>query len=969
MIVSRTKPTRYRFLEPIGQYARTRLGQGEGLDGIHRRHARSGLLFAATRRERVKALSRSRDPVAPRTIGRHMAADALGAQNESQLGVGYDELEGEELVAKLSADGRLDVIEALWRFGVVTAAESVVSQLASLNGPNLTRLLLDEILEPRFDVGLPERVVEAVEEHLPPLSETSTELLASRLSNSAELASHYESRREILDVWLLSQDGKSADEAALVVVMDGSDEADEVVYEAAIQRCRERPKVGERASQRLVEQLRSEARAEDWVSAVAYVDGLCAGHPIPDHLEAVLKELLVRAPTLGDRAELSDSFARAVHSKSASTLKKVLADPGLANTAGTQSLIRLAEVSPRKRDRAAMFKLVVVEQGTTWAAVAPNVITVWEDKEWSSRLEAVRQVADQVEERHLTQLITDAPSVLSATLVAITVKGGGGKPAVITTAAAKLREAEASRDTETDDESHDPASMEADMVEAIDWPTARTSVEQRETLAAILNEAMTPDEVAARVALAVNHEAIPPAFAVDLIPDEGLASAINGVKPGQARAEVTEGLMKRDQASTLAAARDAQTNFFSLDLARVTVEVSPEVAFAGADERYSALPDSEKDDLLDLLDQHGRVDEIPLLERFIADTRRPAAERRVRAARSVGQLTDEGGTLSPPVLALLESNRPEILETGASVVADVKPRDPEVVRKLRTVATGTADAGESHAERALEELAAAYVEYLGEEISLEERVELLRLLGATGTGAAVPVLLRHIGGDAVDDVRVRRAAASALAEISAQVTLDPAEHKRTVDLLEGPVRERDADARQDLSSAIARSSLGSDAALHILVELINFETKNDLRVLLGNEKDSVVRHLQLYATERERGEVGWPGQISQLDIVAERLVRSAYLLLGTSEKLQAKIRASQTEPEYGNLLKSLGSVKDLSAVHGRLLTLHQLRSQKTEQPHVGEKPSEADVTTAEGVFQGAAKVLVGVLDREGLKSS
>ena len=47
----------------------------------------------------------------------------------------------------------------------------------------------------------------------------------------------------------------------------------------------------------------------------------------------------------------------------------------------------------------------------------------------------------------------------------------------------------------------------------------------------------------------------------------------------------------------------------------------------------------------------------------------------------------------------------------------------------------------------------------------------------------------------------------------------------------------------------------------------------------------------------------------------------------------------------------------------------KLRSQKTEQPHVGEKPSEAEVMTAEGVFKDAAKVLVGVLDREASKGS
>lgn len=169
-------------------------------------------------------------------------------------------------------------------------------------------------------------------------------------------------------------------------------------------------------------------------------------------------------------------------------------------------------------------------------------------------------------------------------------------------------------------------------------------------------------------------------------------------------------------------------------------------------------------------------------------------------------------------------------------------------------------------------------------------------------------------------------------------------------------------AADDLQAAATRASLGEDAALEVLQELLPFTPRSDFRDLLGVEKHRVVRHLQLLATERERGEQGRPGVIMQLDIVAERILRVAYLKVGQSEPLKAQITASPRTPDYGALIQALAGVRGLQKIQGQLQTLHALRSTKTEFTHTGDQPTDQDEVTALTCFSESMKVVVGVLD-------
>lgn len=152
--------------------------------------------------------------------------------------------------------------------------------------------------------------------------------------------------------------------------------------------------------------------------------------------------------------------------------------------------------------------------------------------------------------------------------------------------------------------------------------------------------------------------------------------------------------------------------------------------------------------------------------------------------------------------------------------------------------------------------------------------------------------------------------------------------------------------------------------------MVGFTPTRDIRELLGREKDIAVRQLQLYSAALEQGERGWPARITHLDNVAERLVRAAYVRCDDAgPAIKQRILSSLRQPDYGEIIQALSSVKKLHGVQARLKTLRELRSTKTELPHPGEKPDEADLVTAETCFKDAAKAIVGVLDQSHEDSS
>jgi hypothetical protein len=102
----------------------------------------------------------------------------------------------------------------------------------------------------------------------------------------------------------------------------------------------------------------------------------------------------------------------------------------------------------------------------------------------------------------------------------------------------------------------------------------------------------------------------------------------------------------------------------------------------------------------------------------------------------------------------------------------------------------------------------------------------------------------------------------------------------------------------------------------------------------------------------------------QLDIIAERLLRVAYLRYGQSDRLKAEIQASPRTPDHGSLIQALSGVRQLQRIQGPLQTLHVLRSEKTEFTHTGDTPTEEEAATAWTCFTEAAKVIVNAVDQD-----
>ncbi|MBX5473403.1 MAG: hypothetical protein IRZ20_00110 [Thermoleophilia bacterium] len=72
-----------------------------------------------------------------------------------------------------------------------------------------------------------------------------------------------------------------------------------------------------------------------------------------------------------------------------------------------------------------------------------------------------------------------------------------------------------------------------------------------------------------------------------------------------------------------------QVERFSFDLAAVLADKNPAAAFAGAETAYSSLSASEKDQLVSLLEAHGRLEQGPVFDAVMADDAkgpRPAGE-------------------------------------------------------------------------------------------------------------------------------------------------------------------------------------------------------------------------------------------------------------------------------------------------------------------------------------------------------
>jgi hypothetical protein len=583
----------------------------------------------------------------------------------------------------------------------------------------------------------------------------------------------------------------------------------------------------------------------------------------------------------------------------------------------------------------------------------------WDEPEWKRRLKALRR-SDALQPSIVATLVDQAPLPLSVEVVSFALAhpaAGSDQPLIH--AGRRLRARLGSLAPETTELD--------DRLDAVRWPRSAESADTKENLKQALDAAWDgghTDDGMQLIVAAAQRGRVTMEDAAYLLPRDEIADALRTLAGTPHGFDLAAALAAvRPEQDVVPAASALQREGFAVDLARALAPTKPDVAFAGAAEGWDALSADEQDDVTSLLVEHASALELPLLETIVLDSRKPNAARRARAARTITRLTPEGGKLPDCVVDLLESQTLDLRRAGVEAIGAVKPRDATLIARLQELAAAGGPIARV-ASGVLDELSSIFLEELSHASSRAEVMDVLPLLGAVGKPAVITPLLGYVGPEAEFDNRdVHRAAASALRSACESVAQDATakEQEQLVRLLEGESAEVDAIAREDLSAALSRVALGEDAALAELYSAVKLDPRVEPDRLYGAEKDFLVRHVGLWARERDRGAAGRPGQIENMDIICERLVRAAYLKLGPSEKLKAEILAEETKPDYGSLINALqqtplrGQVADLQ-------TLHTLRCTKSY-AHVdlGDAATEEDMVRATASFRDAGKALIGAL--------
>lgn len=875
------------------------------------------------------------------------------SRREDKLGKAYEGLSGDAVLARLADDGWLAALEAFWRLGDPAVAARVVGPVLRTGAKHLVALVVDEILVPSLGDPLPTQLLGALRDQRPTLDRDSAKKLTGRLLAPDPLSPpQYEAGRQFLEMWVLEEPGRIGEDFAVSVVAGNTPRSeDPLVRESAYQRCRASSSVLARAAKEVERVIEESPTSASWQMAAAFIESSCrsASSP-PPPVVPIIESLVGTAPQLAQVPQFGSVLALMAGKVAVPQLREVL-ERQLPDAPGSGTLLRLIPDLPKSGDRAALFAVAVRTQSHLWSVLQPFV-DQWGADEWKRGLRALTG-EEQVARPIVSTLLARAPAELSAVLIEFaSSQATGPEDQVVAEVAERLRERLAEIGVEDD--------TRQERVTAIRWPPSGKD-EEIEMLAAILNR-LDVSLHAQLVVEATEAGRISPSIISRLLPEGGSYEALRKLGAGPLRGKIARALQETRRDELVEAVAKLQGETSSLDLAEALAPVEPAAAFAGAEAAFYQMKEEEKEGILGLLEEHATKEQLLVLDAIVADTRRSNAGRRLRAAEAIAALLSEGDPVPESVIALLESGRGELQAAGVRVIGAVKPRDPELIRRLHELLRGGGVPG-ANARDVLDALANELLEELEVTGSKDEILELVPLLGAIGRPQVVAPLLAYIGPDAVyDDRDIRRAAARALVQAcEVGVEVEPEEQAAMTGLLDGDQQEPDPEAREALSAALSRVTLGEDDALSILYSFLPYKVKVEPDRLFGVEKQRIVRHLTLYQRAKEQGERGWGLAITQLDIVAEGLVRAAYLESGNSEAIKEEIQSNPKRPDYGSLIGALSNVRELQAIRGEADVLHKLRSEKTEVPHAGETPESEDVIAAERGFKQVAKTTVGIL--------
>jgi hypothetical protein len=869
-----------------------------------------------------------------------------------RLGKAYDGLSGPDLLQALAESGEAAVLEAFWRLGNVEVMAQTAGPLCLTGDPHLLGLILDEVESPHHERrAVHSAIVEAIDHHRPQLQKSDAERLAGLLREGS-LSPQFHHTRPNLLAWLVSQPGKAGGSAALDVIageIEGFEHPN--VRTAAYLRCRESDTLLASAAPVVAERFEQLELRQAWPQVAEFIEYTSRDEAnTPAAVRPLVDRLVETAPEAGASASFSNTLRRLALDSALDTVERALAEQ-LTDSPGSQAIASLLpDVSPAQR-RAKLWALAFRHQPAllpTLKKQGPD----WDEAEWRRVL---RELAtpEPVVRPALDYLLRQAPLELTSELIRLAIVQLAPSDGLLAVVGERLRErVKVINEAEGDDEA---------WVAAPYWPKAGSEdeIEKFDFIVRCLERSLHT-ELVVRGYLAGKLSA---AVAARLVPEGAVAHALELVPEGE-RNRWVKALAERhpDEIGNAIAGVTTPENF-DVDVVAALAPKRPDAAFARVSPAWLDLSGKQKDELIELLARYATPEHVPVLSTVIKDDHRDNTKRRGQAARRVGEVLVPGMAIPEPVIELLSSNRQDLRSAAVEVIGRVKPRDPTLIGRLHDVASAGGAAGTA-ASDALEALAAKFLAEFAAAKDKTELQALMPVLAAIGRPSVLQPLFGHVGADAVyDDPALHREAAAAIRQAAERIGKVSAEEQEAlVALLDAEEQETDLAARADLLDALAQLQLGENAALKVLYDEIAITPKTAPELLFGSEREPLVRQLGLYARERERGAEGWRAELAHLDNIAERLVRSAYLVAdGTSTKIVEQIRNDPAEPDYGALISALASTKQLNGIQASCQELHDARCEYSEIPHAGKKADEATMTTARRCFARLAKVCVGTL--------
>jgi hypothetical protein len=865
----------------------------------------------------------------------------------------YDGLLGREFVDELVAQKDACALEVLWRLNDPNHCAALIPRMLEVRDDRLTALVAENLLEDALNSTLGTALAQRLsQEDLPPLPVNMVTPLVARLRKDEPFTPELESARPALAVWVIEQQASVSEALALDLLAGKVDAPDESVLEACRRRVARAARSFSIAVSNARQMLAESPSAETWIAAEHLYDEGARKGRAASVLRPLGLDLLREAPLLNASGSFSDELAEFTRGDGSSTALEVLRGAALPDQPGARALV-LSCLTDGSSVRFACAQALARHQPQLWP-LAVDGCSDWSTSVWRRFLSAMKA---PIHDEAMTLLITEAPAELLHPVLALALDlAASDEDSCLIEVSARLKAL-------IDDE--EPSLDPKALLDTVPWRSLRK--ENRPSyLRAILDEALTADQHTGLVAAAYEANRVTAEVAVALIPDDGEATTLGGVAPGAKRARLAGQLLRDtdEEGETelvVEAIRKAQKHAFGIDLAAVIAATSPAIAFSGGLDAYPSLSQEDKNRLVDLLERHGTIDELELLEAVVVDGQKGAVERRRRAAVRIGALIGHRGTIPGAVLELLASANATLRTTAIGIVEDVQPRDEDAISRLRDLSAQGGIPGQLSA-KALGAIAEDIITELGHEPAKAASLDLLPLLGRTGRPIVFHYLFEFVGVDPHwDDVEVRRAAANAIedaAEVAREISLD--DQDTLVHLSDGEEAEVDPQAVASLRSALSRVQLGEDEALTILYGFLPSPPNIDPNTLFGAEKETLVIHLALYARAKRSKEHG--RVLAQLDIVAAALARASYLHHGQSDQLKEVIRASRDQKDYANLIGAIGNTPKMKSIQASLQVIHELRSEKSQEAHPGEKAEPQDVVAAEQALRKVATHCVQLLE-------